>query len=232
VSFLLLVEDDLESRTCLVRALTERGHVVLPVPDTMAGLRAVLNEQPDLVLLDLSGAHPDGLAVLRMLRAPRPVPTIVIGGREAEAEIVRLLNAGADDYLVKPFGMDYVDARIRAVLRRANGQQPALPTVVGGLRIDARARVATLDGGTLELTRREFDLLLYLARRPGEVVSRRRLLAEIWRETYEGSAKTVNVHLSGLRRKLGESAHSPRYLHSVRGVGIKLLSPSPTASTG
>jgi DNA-binding response OmpR family regulator len=157
-------------------------------------------------------------------------PTIVIGTRDAEPEIVRLLDAGADDYLVRPFGADYLDAHVRAVLRRAGGQQPHPPTVVGGLHIDARARVATLDGGVLDLTRLEFELLLYLARRPGEVVSRQRLLTEIWCETYGGSDKTVNVHLSGLRRKLGESAGSPRYLHSVRGVGVKLLAPMQPAA--
>jgi two-component system, OmpR family, KDP operon response regulator KdpE len=225
VSLLLLVEDDVECRTALVRALSERGHVVLGVPDAMAALRAVLHDHPDLVLLHLVDDL-DIAAVLKMLHTP----TIVIGTRDAEPEIVRLLDAGADDYLVRPFGADYLDAHVRAVLRRAGGQQPHPPTVVGGLHIDARARVATLDGGVLDLTRLEFELLLYLARRPGEVVSRQRLLTEIWCETYGGSDKTVNVHLSGLRGKLGESAGSPRYLHSVRGVGVKLLAPMQPAA--
>jgi DNA-binding response OmpR family regulator len=140
--------------------------------------------------------------------------------------MIRALDSGADDYVVKPFGTDQLAARIRAVLRRAGGSEgPPPPVRVGELVMDERARTATLAGEPLELARKEFDLLLALASRPGEVVTKRELLAEVWRDAYGGSERTVDVHLSWLRRKLGESAAEPRYLHSVRGVGVRLVDP-------
>ena len=167
--------------------------------------------------------------MLRMLRAVSRVPVIVATARDDEAEIVRALDAGADDYLVKPFGGAQLDARIRAVLRRAAdpGGRPA-PLRVGGLVIDTAARTATVDGRGVELTPREFDLLRYLAERAGQVVGKRELLAEVWHQPYGGADKTVDVHLSWLRRKLGETAQAPRYLHTVRGVGVRLAAAADT----
>ncbi|NUS07808.1 MAG: response regulator transcription factor, partial [Nonomuraea sp.] len=136
-----------------------------------------------------------------------------------------VLDAAADDYVVKQYRAAQLDARVRAVLRRAGGSAPE-PLAVGGLRVDPRARTATLDGGALDLTPREFDVLHFLAARPGEVVTKRELLTEVWRLPYGGADKTVDVHLSWLRRKLGETAAEPRYLHTVRGVGVKLVEPS------
>ena len=154
---------------------------------------------------------------------------MVVTARDDEAEIIRVLDAGADDYVVKPFGAGQIDARIRAVLRRAaggTGPGAAGPIEVGGLRLDPDAHEAILDGALLDLSRREFDLLHYLAQRAGQVVTRRDLLTNVWRLPYGGADKTVDVHVSWLRRKLGETAQQPRYLHTVRGVGIK-LSPPP-----
>jgi DNA-binding response OmpR family regulator len=159
---------------------------------------------------------------------------IVATARDDEAEVVRLLNAGADDYLVKPFSVEHLSARLAAVLRRAHGRGAAGPggaagadalIRVGGLEIDVRRRLATLDGTGLDLTRREFDLLTFLAARPGEVVARRELLTEVWQQSY-GDDQTIDVHLSWLRRKLGETAARPRYLHTLRGVGVKLEPPA------
>jgi len=151
---------------------------------------------------------------------------IVATARDDEADIVRLLNAGADDYLVKPFSAAQLDARIRAVLRRARpepGQDAGLR--VGELVLDPMRRSVELDGRALELTRKEFDLLQALMQRPGEVVSKRQLLADVWQQPWGGADRTVDVHLSWLRRKLGESAARPRYLVSVRGVGVKIVEP-------
>ncbi len=160
-----------------------------------------------------------------MLRAASDVPVIVATARDDDADIVRTLDSGADDYVVKPFGVAQLDARIRAVLRRG-ADEPADRTVtVGGLRVDPRSRRAWLDERELELTPREFDLLHYLAARPGEVVSKRELLTEVWQLPYGGADKTVDVHLSWLRRKLGETAQRVRYLHAVRGVGVRLAAP-------
>ncbi|MEU6204430.1 response regulator transcription factor [Micromonospora musae] len=226
---LLLIEDDLGIRTPLIRALRERGHAVAAASTAMAGLRDALEERPDLVVLDLGLPDLDGRELLRMLRAVSSVPVIVATARDDETEIVRVLDAGADDYVVKPFTAAQLDARARAVLRRAPGGGTPDPTlVVGGLRVDPRSRQVTLDGAAVELTPREFDLLHHLAARPGQVVTKRELLSEVWQIPYGGADKTVDVHLSWLRRKLGESAQEPRYLHTVRGVGVRLESPRAT----
>ncbi|MFG2110916.1 response regulator transcription factor [Micromonospora chersina] len=223
---LLLIEDDLTIRTPLLRALRERGHAVAAASTALDGLRDALDDRPDLVVLDLGLPDLDGGELLRMLRAVSSVPVIVATARDDEAEIVRMLDAGADDYLVKPFTAAQLDARARAVLRRSAGDSATDPVlVVGGLRIDPRARQVTLDGAPVELTPREFDLLHHLAGRPGQVVTKRELLTEVWRVPYGGADKTVDVHLSWLRRKLGESAQDPRYLHTVRGVGVRLDAP-------
>lgn len=224
---LLLVEDDATIRTALMRALSERGHAVASAATAMTGLRQTLDERPDLVVLDLGLPDIDGAEMLRMLRAVSDVPVIVATARDAEAEVVRLLNQGADDYVVKPFSAAQLDARIRAVLRRAADEDSGEPpVVVGGLRLDPRSREVSLDGMPLELTPREFDLLHYLAARAGEVVSKRQLLTEVWQIPYRGADKTVDVHLAWLRRKLGETATQARYLHTVRGVGVRLTPPA------
>jgi DNA-binding response OmpR family regulator len=223
---LLLIEDDAAIRTTLTRSLTERGHAVASAPTAMAGLQAVVDTSPDLVVLDLGLPDLDGGTLIQMLRAVSRVPIIVATARDDQAEVIRILDAGADDYVVKPFASEHLEARIRAVLRRMATGEPVEAVVVGGLSIDERTREASLDGRPLELTRKEFDLLMYLAEHPGEVVSKRVLLAEVWQQAYGGADKTVDVHLSWLRRKLGESAAEPKYLLSVRGVGVKLVDPT------
>jgi DNA-binding response OmpR family regulator len=223
----MLVEDDALIRGALIRALTDSGHVVTSTPSAMTALQQIHQEPPDLVLLDLGLPDLGGYEALRMMRAISAVPVVVITARDDEAEIIRVLNAGADDYVVKPFGGGQIEARIRAVLRRAASEQPhsPAPVIVGGLRLDAEAHEATLDGAPLELSRREFDLLHYLAAHAGQVVTRRDLLTHVWQLPYGGADKTVDVHVSWLRRKLGETAQQPRYLHTVRGVGVKLTPP-------
>jgi two-component system, OmpR family, KDP operon response regulator KdpE len=228
VAQLLLVEDDVSIRGALIRALTERGHVVTSTASAMTALQQVHQAPPDLVLLDLGLPDLGGYEALRMLRAVSRVPVVVITARDDETEIIRVLDAGADDYVVKPFGGGQIEARIRAVLRRAASAQPqaGAPLTVGALRLDADAHEATLDGIPLDLTPREFDLLHYLVAHAGQVVTKRDLLTHVWQLPYGGADKTVDVHVSWLRRKLGETAQQPRYLHTVRGVGIKLTAPS------
>jgi len=228
VAQLLLVEDDAATRGALIRALTERGHAVTSMPSAMMALQHVLDTPPDLILLDLGLPDLGGYEALRMMRAVSSVPVVVVTARDDEAEIIRVLDAGADDYVVKPFGAGQIDARIRAVLRRTGHPEPggAGPLEIGSLRLDPEGYVATLNSVPLDLSRREFDLLLYLALHAGQVVTKRDLLTHVWRMPYGGADKTVDVHVSWLRRKLGETAQQPRYLHTVRGVGIK-LSPPP-----
>ena len=222
---MLIIEDDATIRTALVRALTARNHSTMTSPTAMDGLQSLVAHRPDVVLLDLGLPDLDGASLLAMIRSVSDVPVIVVSARDDGEGIVALLDAGADDYLVKPFAVDQLDARIRAVLRRAEQVVVTGPVVVGGLVIDARSRTVALDGGTLDLSPKEFDLLYYLAERAGEVISKRELLAEVWHQPYGGADRTVDVHLHWLRRKLGETAEAPRYLHRVRGVGLRLAAP-------
>jgi two-component system KDP operon response regulator KdpE len=229
VAIIVLIEDDSGIRTALSRVLVEKGHAVRSSSSGMAGLADVVDDPPDVVVLDLGLPDVDGTEVLRMLRAVSAVPIIVATARDDDAEIVRTLDAGADDYVVKPFSGEQLDARIRALLRRGvdrDGGGPAT-VAVGGLVIDPATREATLDGRALDLSRKEFDLLHHLAANAGRVVTKRELLAEVWQQAYGGADKTVDVHLSWLRRKLGETAADPRYFRTVRGVGVRLVAPEP-----
>ena len=224
----LLVEDDHVVRGAMLRSLADRGHAVHAVGTALDALRRVAAETPDLVVLDLGLPDLDGADALRMLRGITDVPIIIATARDDEQTVVRLLRAGADDYMVKPFTGAHLDARITTVLRRVGrASRTAAPAVheVGGLRVDVGERSASLDGEPLSLTRKEFDLLAYLAARPGRVVSRRELLEEVWRQPSVGEDQTIDVHLYWLRRKLGESAAKPRYLRTVRGVGFRLVAP-------
>ena len=223
---LLIVEDDARIRSLLMRGLDERGYAVTSAGTGMAGLSMAVEQRPDLVVLDLGLPDIDGTHVLVMLRAVSHVPVIIATARDDDPSLVRALDSGADDYVVKPFTTAQLEARIRAVLRRA-GSSTSLPDAmtVGGLEVDVRARRAHLNGAALDLTPKEFELLAYLAGRAGEVVTKRELLNEVWQQPYGGPDKTVDVHLSWLRRKLGETAHQPRYLQTVRGVGVRLAAP-------
>ena len=225
MSSILVIEDDPAIRSAVQRAMSERGHVVAVASSGLPGLELVINDRPDVVMLDLGLPDVDGLTMIPMIRAASSVPIIVITARDDDATIVQALDGGADDYVVKPFGAEQVAARIRAVLRRGGAPTAYEPVRVGDLVIDERSRTVSLAGEPLELARKEFDLLFALAQRPGEVVTKRELLADVWRQAYGGSDRTVDVHLSWLRRKLGETAAEPRYLVSVRGVGVRLVDP-------
>ncbi|MGY1746632.1 response regulator transcription factor [Blastococcus sp. SYSU D00695] len=224
----LVVEDDERIRTALVRALRERGHVVSTAGLALEGLRLAVEQRPDIVVLDLGLPDLDGAELLRMLRAVSTVPVVVATARDDDDAVVQALDAGADDYVRKPFRADHLEARIRAVLRRtgAGAATPPSPLVVGELAVEPHSRRVTYGGAPVELSPKEFDLLAYLAARPGTVVPKRELLAEVWRLPYGGSDRTVDVHLSWLRRKLGESGAEPRLLQTVRGVGVRLADPA------
>jgi len=226
VAQVLIIEDDPRIRPLLMRSLGERGHAVSSAATGMQGLAMAVDHRPDLVILDLGLPDVDGTQVLSMLRAVSDVPVIVASARDDDPSLVGCLDAGADDYVVKPFTTDQLEARIRAVMRRAGGGRAERRALtVGGLEIDVAARQVTLDGAAMDLTPREFDLLRHLAEHADEVVSKKELLTEVWQQAWGGSDKTVDVHLSWLRRKLGETAAEPRYLHTVRGVGVRLSAP-------
>jgi DNA-binding response OmpR family regulator len=221
----VLVEDDVEIRRLVAEALAVQGHDVESAAAALDGLELAVRGKPDLVVLDLGLPDLDGTELLRMIRAVSDVPIIVITARGADEVVVKTLDSGADDYLVKPFSVAQLEARVRALLRRGSPTTSEETIQVGRLRIDSAAREATLDGEELDLSPKEFDLLRVLAGRTGEVVSKRALMAEVWREPYGGAERTVDVHLSWLRNKLGETAQEPRYLRTVHGVGVKLVDP-------
>jgi DNA-binding response OmpR family regulator len=220
----LIVEDDPLVRSAMVADLTERAHAVRTAGTAIDGIREVSQHPPEIIVLDLGLPDLDGLGTLKMMRAVTETPVIIATARDEEAEIIRLLNAGADDYLVKPFSGEHLAARIAALLRRSGPASAATVITAAGLRVDLGRREALLDGAPLELSRREFDLLAYLAARPGVVITRQELLTEVWRQSY-GDDQTIDVHVSWLRRKLGETAARPRYLRTVRGVGVMLDPP-------
>ena len=223
----LLVEDEASIAEPFARALSREGFDAQGAP-TAAAARASFDEcRPSIVLLDLALPDGDGRELCREWRRDTSVPIIMLTARGTETDRVVGLELGADDYVVKPFSVAEVAARIRAVLRRAQAQPaPApQPVTLGALRIDPATRSATLDGEDLGLTRKEFDLLARLARDAGRVVSREDLMSDVWDENWFGSTKTLDVHIGFLRRKLGDDAADPRYVRTVRGVGFLLAAP-------
>jgi DNA-binding response OmpR family regulator len=222
----LLIEDDRRIRESLASRLAQLGHTVDSEGKAMPGVERAVSGDFDVVILDLGLPDIDGSEALRMIRAVSDIPVIVATARDDEVEIVRLFDAGADDYVVKPFSADHLAARLRAVMRRAAPEPVESTLTVGGLQVDLDGHAARLDGVDLELTAKEFELLAYLAERPGKMVTKRELLGAVWHQPYGGADKTVDVHLSWLRKKLGETAADPRYIHTKRGVGVRLLDPT------
>lgn len=223
---ILIIEDDQRIRESLATRLSERGHDVETVSRAIDGVQHAVSGNFDVVVLDLGLPDLDGTEALRMIRAVSEVPVVVATARDDESDIINVLDAGADDYVIKPYSADHLAARIRAVLRRTGGKIEDGTVTVAGLHLDLDAHEATLDGRELDLTARAFDLLAYLANRPGKLISKRELLAEVWRQPYGGADKTVDVHISWLRKELGESAAEPKYLHTRRGVGVRLVDPT------
>jgi DNA-binding response OmpR family regulator len=223
---ILIIEDDQRIRASLSSRLADLGHDVESAGRAMDGVERAVSGSFDVVVLDLGLPDLDGAEALRMIRAISQVPIVVATARDEEEEIVRLLDAGADDYVTKPFSADHLEARLRAVLRRAATGEESRVMRVGELEVDVDAHEARLEGRPLDLAAKEFELLAYLVERPGKMVTKRELLAAVWRMPYGGADKTVDVHLSWLRKKMGESAAEPRYIHTRRGVGVRLVDPT------
>jgi two-component system response regulator RegX3 len=223
---ILFVEDEVSITEPLAEALRNEGFET-QVAGTVAEALELARRDPDLVLLDLMLPDGSGFDVCRELRKRSQVPIIMLTARGEEADRVVGLELGADDYVVKPFSAREVVARIRAVLRRADAPEPADEATleIGDLRLDPAKHEVTHRGATLELSRKEFELLRLLMRNAGSVVTRERLIDEVWDPNWFGSTKTLDVHVSGLRRKLGDDPAEPRYLHTVRGVGFRFSSP-------
>jgi two-component system, OmpR family, response regulator RegX3 len=228
----LVVEDEESITTPLVEALAREGFDASVARTAAEALDAAREDEPDLVLLDLMLPDGSGLDVCRELRRDSRVPIIMVTARGEEADRIVGLELGADDYVTKPFSAREVVARMRAVLRRAEPtaeEEPDGAIEVGELRIDPAGRTAVLGGEPLELSRKEFDVLRLLAEEAGRVVTRERLLQEVWETSWMGSTKTLDVHVSALRKKLGDDPAEPTYLHTVRGVGFRLTAPGEDA---
>jgi DNA-binding response OmpR family regulator len=216
----LVVEDDGAIAEPLVAGLEGAGLTVTHVGGGAAALDHVA--AADIVLLDLGLPDMDGLDVCRAIRARSAVPLIVVTARGEEADRVVGLELGADDYVVKPFGIRELVARIRAVVRRASGDVSERPQEIGPLRIDRRARRVFVDGVEVALTPKEFDVLAVLAEEPGVVVRRREILDAAWGGSWFGPTKTLDVHVAAIRRKLGD----PAWIETVRSVGFRLGRPA------
>jgi two-component system response regulator MprA len=217
----LVVDDDPSIREALERALRLEGFAVSTCPDGTAALAAVEQAPPDVMVLDVMMPGLSGVEVIRRLRAGgQDLPVCVLSARDEVADRVQGLRAGADDYLVKPFELEELVARLHALLRR-RPDRPSVPLEVGDLRIDPARRIVRRGERTVDLTNREFELLEALARHAGMVLSRSQLLEQVWGYTFEVDGNVVDQFVSYLRRKL-EAEGEPRLIHTVRGVGFVL----------
>ncbi|HEY8467879.1 MAG TPA: response regulator transcription factor [Solirubrobacterales bacterium] len=225
---ILLVEDEQSISRPLASALQREGFDTVIAASVAEARERLTEATPDLVLLDLMLPDGSGFDVLRELRSSGDVPVVVLTARGEEADRVVGLELGADDYVVKPFSAREVAARIRAVLRRAareRGGEHDGAIEIGGLRLDPARHSVELDGEPLELSRKEYELLHRLMRDAGTVVTREQLIEDVWDMNWFGSTKTLDVHVSSLRRKLGDDPATPRYLHTIRGVGFRFSAP-------
>jgi two-component system response regulator RegX3 len=221
---ILVVEDEEAISEPLAAALVREGFDPLVAGTAAEGLELFERRSPDLVLLDVMLPDGDGRDVLRRIRETSRTPVVMLTARGEETDRVLGLELGADDYVTKPFSAAELAARIRAVLRRSESEPgPASGTVLehGGIRMDLDVHEASKDGEPLDLTVKEFELLRVLLERAGKLVRRTELVHEVWDPAWFGSTKTLDVHVSALRKKLGDDPASPRYIHTVRGVGFR-----------
>jgi two-component system response regulator RegX3 len=222
----LLVEDEESISEPFARALARASFRTRVARTGAEAIELASSLKPDVVLLDLALPDQDGRDVCRRLRQDSDVPIIMVTASGALTDRVVGLELGADDYVVKPFSVAEVVARIRAVLRRVRPDaSDAEPLSIGELRVDLPARRVWRSGQEVELTRKEFDLLARLAQDAGRVVSREALMSDVWDMNWFGSTKTLDVHIAWLRRKLGDDPADPTYIHTVRGVGFRLADP-------
>ncbi len=221
---ILLVEDERAITEPLAEALEREGFAPALAGSASEALEKAKTSAPDLVLLDIGLPDGSGLDVCRELRRRSDVPIIMLTARGSEADRVAGLELGADDYIVKPFSAREVMARVRAVLRRSSsvaGANDGEQIKIGDLTLDTARHEVTLDGSQLELSRKEFELLRALMEGAGSVITREALIEDVWDMNWFGSTKTLDVHVSGLRRKLDDDPKEPRFIHTVRGVGFR-----------
>lgn len=219
----LVIDDERPIRRLLVNALAVHDYEVHEAADGLAGIAAAASLKPDLVVVDLGLPDLDGVEVIRRLREWATIPIIVLSVRERESDKVAALDAGADDYVTKPFGMSELLARMRAALRRSMREVPEPLYRSGGLTVDLAHRLVTIDGAEVQLTPTEYELLRYLVAHAGCVVTHRQALGQVWGQAFAGQAHLLRVNMSNLRRKLEPEPARPRYLLTEPGVGYRLV---------
>ena len=222
---LLIVEDEARIADLLVTCFEREGYSCEVTRDGPSGLARALSGRPDLVILDLMLPGMDGLEVCRRLRAQRDTPVLMLTARDQEMDTVVGLDSGADDYLTKPFSLSELKARVRALLRRGRGPEAAGAAGAvlerGELRLDPSRHQLEVRGRAVELTAREFELLEFLMRNPGHVFSRDHLLERVWGYGHQGYGRTVDSHVTRLRKKIERTPSEPEYLLTVWGVGYR-----------
>jgi len=222
---IIVVEDDRVLAETLAENLTQEGHKVATVADGETAYQKIVAKPPDLIILDVMLPRLDGLSLCRMIRrepTTSHIPIIMLTARTSEVDKIVGLESGADDYVVKPFGLGELLARIRAVLRRAPSRPVAQDELVSGsLRLDLTGRHAYLDNIELKLSQKEYDLLAELMRNQNAVLSRDLLLSKVWGYDYFGDRRTVDVHIRWLRKKIEEDPSNPTRIVTVRGIGYR-----------
>jgi len=218
----LVVDDDEQIRRALRTSLRAQGYEVVEAVDGATALSAALTTDPDLVVLDLGLPDIDGTEVIRRLRARSPVPVIVLSVRDGQAEKVAAFDLGADDYVTKPFGIDELLARMRAVTRRSRGEEDGASILrFDELEIDLARDLVTVGGAQIRLTPTEYKLLLALASNPGKLLTHRWLLQRVWGPGYANESQYLRVFVRQLRRKLGDEAARPRFILTEPGLGYR-----------
>jgi two-component system KDP operon response regulator KdpE len=221
---ILVVDDEAQIRKFLRIALEANGFAVVEAATGAGGVAACATEPPGLVILDLGLPDIDGKEVLRRIREWSDVPILVLSVRQSEAEKVAVLDAGANDYVVKPFGIAELLARIRVLLRNRSGEAPqASELVIGDLAIDLSRHLVELAGRPVRLTRKEFELLRVLAQNAGRILTHGQILREVWGKAHENDTQYLRVFVSQLRHKLGDDPASPRFILNEPGVGYRML---------
>lgn len=219
---ILVVDDDPEIRRFLRASLRTRQHEVIEANRGLEALDDIAEYHPDLVILDLGLPDLDGVEVTRRMRGWSQTPVIILSVRDRETDKIAALDAGADDYLTKPFGMGELLARIRVVMRRINFPQPVTIYRLGDLVVDLERHQALVNGTTVDLTPTEFELLRVLVQNAGKVVTHRQLIHRVWGAAYENESRLLRVNISNLRRKIEPQPTQPRYILTELGVGYRL----------
>jgi two-component system response regulator RegX3 len=221
---ILVVEDEKSISEPLAEGLEREGFDT-DVAATLESARQAWRRSPDLILLDVMLPDGDGRDLAREIRRESDVPIIMLTARGEEIDRVVGLELGADDYVVKPFSMRELTARIRAILRRGRSSEPRTPIQIGEIRLDPASRTVTKGGQPVELAAKEFDLLQLLMASAGQVLRREQIMDEVWDPHWFGPTKTLDVHVSWLRKKIEDDPADPRYITTVRGVGFRFLAP-------